>query len=229
MKGIDRVIRGVSKALVAVMIVAAFGGAEAAGERGEAVPGQATQPGTSGVRTTNSGGPLSLGEIPAWQARLELARTLMILKRYEESLAEFRKVLKVKPDLTAARIEMAKVLYWTGRPREALAELSAVPAGLLGDPEMLLLADLYRIEKRYEEARPLYTGYLKGHPDDQAARLRLAEMLSWMKQYEASLAEYEKILAARPDDIQVRRRYAQVLIWASRYDEAVRELRKTLR
>ncbi len=223
MKGIDPVLRGAFRVLVAVMIAAAFGTAEAAAVREDAVTRTAAQPGMSG------GSSLPMIEIPAWQARWELARTLVALKRYEEALSEFQKVLKVKPDLAEARIDMAKVLYWTGRPGEALAELTAVPARLLGDPETLLLADLCRAEKRYEESRPLYTGYLKSHPDDQAARLRLAEMLSWMKQYEASLAEYEKILATRPDDVQLRRRYAQVLIWASRYDDAARELRKTLR
>jgi tetratricopeptide (TPR) repeat protein len=215
--------------LVAVMLLLPVGGGAAAGDR-DAAARAAKEPAVTAVeKGPTGGGRISPGEIPAWQARWELARTLTYLKRYEESLGEYRKLLQQKPDLSAARAEMANVLFWAGRPKEALAELERIPSGSLGDRDSVLMADLYAAEKRYEQARPLYAEYLNRHPDDQAVRLKLAQLLSWTKQYEASLTEYEKILKARPEDVQVRRKYAQVLLWASRYGEAAAELRKTLR
>lgn len=167
-------------------------------------------------------------EIPDWLARLELARVLSYMKRYDESIAEYQKVLKDKPDLTEARIEMAKVLFWKGDQQAAARMLEAVPAKDMTGETKVLMADLLVAQKDYVKAEPLYRSYLKSHPEDQAVRLKLADMLSWQKKYDASLAEFQKILKARPNDVQVRRRYAFVLIWAGRHAEAAADLKKTL-
>jgi tetratricopeptide (TPR) repeat protein len=167
-------------------------------------------------------------EIPDWVARWELARVLSYVKRYDESIAEYEKVLKEKPGLTEARIEMAKVLFWKGDQKAATRILEQVPPKEITGDTKVLMADLFVAQKDYAKAEPLYKTYLESHPEDQAVRLKLAEMLSWQKKYDASLAEYQKILEARPDDIQVRRRYAFVLIWAGKHAEAAAELKKTL-
>ena len=170
-------------------------------------------------------------EIPDWMARWELAKVLSYVKKYDESVAEYRKVIKViegKPAIHKARIEFANVLFWLGKPDEALIELNRVPTDMIDEKTKVVLADLYRSQKNYKKAEPLYTGYLEKHPEDDSVRLKLAEMLSWLKRYDESLAEYKIILKSRPDDIQVRRKYAFVLSWAGRYPEAIKELRKTL-
>jgi len=168
-------------------------------------------------------------EIPDWLARWELARTLGYAKRYDESVAEYRKLLKERPDLPKARIEMAKVLFWQKKDQEALAVLEGVDARQFDVDSLLLMADLYRDRKSYGKAAPLYREYLQKRTVDDAARLRYAEMLSWEKRYDESLAEYRTILTRLPDDAQVRRKYALVLMWAKRYGEAAAELRKTLK
>ena len=167
-------------------------------------------------------------DIPDWVARLELARVLSYVKRYDESIAEYQKLLKEKPDLTEAKIEMARVLFWKGDQQGAASILQQLPPADITGETKVLLADLLVAQKDYAKAEPLYTSYLEAHPEDQAVRLKLAEMLSWQKKYDASLAQYRKILQARPDDIQVRRRYAFVLIWAGKNAEAASELKKTL-
>jgi tetratricopeptide (TPR) repeat protein len=168
-------------------------------------------------------------EIPDWMARWELARVLSYAGRHEESVTEYRKLLKERPDLPKARIELAKVLFWQKKAGEALAVLEGVDARQLDVDSVLLMADLYRDRKSYDRAAPLYREYLGKRPGDNPARLRFAEMLSWEKQYDQSLAEYRKILAALPGDVQVRRKYAMVLMWSKRYGEAAAELRRTLK
>lgn len=167
-------------------------------------------------------------EIPEWQARLELARLLSYQKRYQEALAEYEKVLKAKPDLTSARMEMAKVLAWKGEPDKALAFFQGMEGQGLDDEARIALADIYVVRKEYSKAEPLYEAFLAKHPTDHAVRLRLADLLTWAKQYDRAIGQFEKILAARPDDVQVRRRYARVLGWAGRREEAIANLRKTL-
>ena len=167
-------------------------------------------------------------EIPEWAARLELARVLSYLKRYDESITEYGKLLKEKPDLVEAKVELAKVLFWKGDQKAAFQILEQISVKELTGETKVLMADLLVAQKDYAKAEPLYKAYLDSYPEDQAVRLKLADMLSWQKKYDASLTEYRKILKARPDDIQVRRRYAFVLIWAGQHSEAASELKKTL-
>jgi tetratricopeptide (TPR) repeat protein len=168
-------------------------------------------------------------EIPDWLARWELARALSYMKRYDEALDEYGKLLKARPDLVEARIETANILYWQGKVKEALRELEKLPFRDLPDVSRLLMAELYRSLKQYERSVSIYRDHLSKRPDDQSARLKLAEALGWMKDYPASLKEYEIILKASPSDIHVRRKYALVLSWAGRHADAARELRATLK
>lgn len=168
-------------------------------------------------------------EIPDWMARWELARVLSYAGRYEESVTEYKKLLKERPDLSKAKIELSKVLFRQKKGGEALAVLEGIDARQLDADSVLLMADLYRDRKSYDRAAPLYREYLEKRPGDNPARLRFAEMLSWEKYYDESLAEYRKILAALPEDVQVRRKYAMVLMWSKRYGEAAAELRRTLK
>ena len=170
----------------------------------------------------------NVADIPDWQARLELARLLSYEKRYGESLAEYEKILKFKPDFMTARMEMAKVLAWKGETDKALSLFQGMKGQGLDDEARLALADIYVIRKEYGKAEPLYEDFLTKHPNDYSVRIRLADLFAWTKQYDRALGQFEKILAARPGDVQVRRRYARVLGWAGRREEAIANLRKTL-
>jgi len=168
-------------------------------------------------------------EIPDWKARWELARLLSYVKRYEESLVEYERVLEEKPDLWEAKVELAQVLYWSGRQSEASRTLEAIPAGHMDERARLLMADLYVARKAYDKAEPIFRDHLKAHPEDYRAAVKLADVLSWTRRYEEAILLYKEVLNARPDDIQIRRKYAYVLIWAGRQWEAAAELRKTLK
>ncbi len=172
----------------------------------------------------------AIGEdIPDWQARWELARLLSYVKRYDESLAQYRKLLQEKPNLQEARIEMASVLSWTGRVDEALALLHKIPQQGLNRNGRLALADIFIAGRDYPAAEALLWEELQASPDDDPSRLKLAEILSWSKRYDDSLKEYAILLKHQPDDQQLRRKYAYVLIWAGKREQAVDELRKSLK
>lgn len=166
--------------------------------------------------------------IPDWQARWELARALSYLQRYDESLAEYRKVLALRPDDTAVRQDYGQVLLWSGRVEDSYAELSRVPAADLTPAAALALADTLVARRAYPEAEAIFRRELARNHGDHLTRLKLAEILSWTKRYDEALALYRTILEALPDDVQVRRRYALVLLWAGRVDESAAELRRTL-
>lgn len=190
------------------------------------------QPGTmlKGPASPETGekGTLADKEIPDWQARWELARLLSYLKRYDQSLAEYEKVLRERPDLLDARVEMALVYSWRGDAERALAIFRQIPAEKMDDRAKIAMADAYAAGKMYDKAEPIYRAYLERRPEDLRVRLRLAELLSWTKHYDESISLYEAIVKARPGDDQIRRKYAFVLSWAGRHEEAARELKKTL-
>lgn len=167
-------------------------------------------------------------DIEDWQARWELARLLSYTKRYDASLSQYQKLLEEKPQLVQARIEMATVLFWSGKSEEAASILRQVPQQDLSSEAKIALVDIYIAGKEYAKAEELLKKHIQDYPTDDAARLKLAEILSWTKRYDDSLAAYESILQRHPDDVQVRRKYAYVLIWAGRQDQAASELRKSL-
>jgi tetratricopeptide (TPR) repeat protein len=167
-------------------------------------------------------------QVPEWKARWELARVLSYAKRYGEAVDEYQKVLKEKPDLHEAKIEMAKTLFWMGKKDEALRALEEVPVAKLDGQARSALAEIYISQKRYDRAEPLLRDLVAKDPKDHRARLKLAELLSWNKRYKESIDEYEAILSDLPDDKQVRRKYGLVLMWSGRHGDAAAQLRKTL-
>ncbi|MFN2267250.1 MAG: tetratricopeptide repeat protein [Desulfonatronovibrio sp.] len=167
-------------------------------------------------------------DIPAWQARLELARLLSYRERYDESVSQYRRVLEEKPDLIEARMELARVLFWKGDTAEAEAMFATIPEQDLPSDAKLELADIYLSREEYGKALDIYSDYLRIAPESHGVRLKKAQILSWQGNYDASLREYEIILNTRPDDTEVRRLYAQVLIWAERFDDAIIELERAI-
>lgn len=167
-------------------------------------------------------------EITDWDARLEYARLLSNMHRYDESLVQLEKLLKDKPDAPAVQIEIAKVLYYQGKFKEALQLLEKIPSQDSNDHTKLLTGDIYLALKEYSKAEVIYNEWLKKSPKDDLVKFKLAEMLSWQKRYDESIQLFQEILTAKPDDIQIRRKYAMVLMWMGEEDEAAKELEKTL-
>ena len=167
-------------------------------------------------------------EINDWEARLELARVLSYLKRYDESLKEYQTLLQTNPESSIARMELARILFYQEKVDDALAEFKKIPSQDIDDASWIVIADIFRKMKKYTDAEQIYLQYLKKFPEDDKVRLKLAELLSWQKRYEESVHEYQVILSHHPDDIQVRRRYAQVLTWMGKDEEAIKEWKKSL-
>lgn len=170
----------------------------------------------------------SKGTISDWEARLELARALSYLKRFDESITEYQKLVQAKPDSTSIREEMAKVLFYKGDTNESLQEFLKLPPEKISDSGWLTIGDIYLRNKDYQKAEKIFETYLSKVPDDDKVRFKLAEMLSWQKKYEDSVYQYRQILKNRPNDIQLRRKYAQVLTWMGNEAEAIDEWKKTL-
>lgn len=167
-------------------------------------------------------------DISEWDARLELARVLSYMGRYDESLREYQQLIQEKPNSFIARREMAAVLFYAGKTNEAMQEFQQIPEQERDDKTWLVIADIFVKQKNYPLAERIYLHYLEKEPKDDKVRLKLAGLLSWEKRYNESIHQYQMILDHRPNDLQVRRRYAQVLTWMGNDEAAVQEWKKTL-
>lgn len=165
---------------------------------------------------------------PAWMAHWEIARVLSYQKKYDESLAEYKKVIEAQPDLVQAKVEMAQIYYYSGKNDDALSILKTIPEEKWNNAALSLAANIYTGQGDFAKAGPLFRLYLEQQPEDHKTRFKYAEMLSWQKDYPASLRQYEKLLNSRPDDRQLRRKYAMVLIWNDQLDDGIAELRRSL-
>lgn len=162
------------------------------------------------------------------KARLELARALSYLKKYDDALEVYEKILQDEPDSGFIRVEIAKILFYQGKTDASFAEIEKVPENQLDGDAWIFIADLYRKKKNYQTAEKIYEKELARHPENSKVRFKLAEMLAWEKRYEDSIAHFKIILNEFPGDTQVRRHYAQVLTWMGADEEAVAEWKKTL-
>lgn len=167
-------------------------------------------------------------EVTDWDARLEYARLLSNMHRYDEALSQLQKLLAIRPESTVVKIEIAQILYYQEKQQEALQFLEEIPQKEMNEETRLLMADIYLALKEYSKAESIYRGRLINIPDDALTKFKLAELLSWQKRYEESIQLYQELLDKRPSDIQIRRKYALVLMWMGEDDEAAKELEKTL-
>jgi len=162
------------------------------------------------------------------EARLELARLLAERGRHEEAIGEYRRVLDDDPDHAAARLGLARTLFWAGDIDGAAAEIDHLETAELEPPDRLFLADLQLSRGAYEAAIELYREQLDAHPGDDETRYKKALALAWSSRYEEAIEAFDRLLAARPEDRQLMRQFAQVLTWADQPDRAIELLRRSL-
>ncbi|MES2444980.1 MAG: sulfotransferase [Pseudomonadota bacterium] len=119
--------------------------------------------------------------------------------RYKDSESLLRRAVELSPAFTAARANLALVLYRLNRPTEALAELDQV---LGEDPENLghsnlKAAALGRIGG-FDEAILLYQAVLDGAPDQPKVWMSLGHMLKTVGRQAEAVAAYRQALALAP-------------------------------
>ena len=75
--------------------------------------------------------------------------------------------------------------------------LKAVSEGIADDGVLLKLGELYIHQKTYEMATPYLEEYLKKHPEDKSALLKLAWLYENSGHLEAALIGYRSVRAAK--------------------------------
>jgi tetratricopeptide (TPR) repeat protein len=169
-------------------------------------------------------------EATEWHTRLEYARLLSYMKKFEESTSEYQKLLAEKPDAAIAKIELAKIYYYQKKNEEAITLLRQITPEDLTPEAEVIWADILVAQKDYQKAEELYKKNISANPKlEDTILLKIADVQSWQKNYKESLDTFQILLKRHPYDVQLKRKYALVLFWAGKDEEAANLLEETLK
>ncbi len=119
-------------------------------------------------------------------ARLESARTLWRLRRFEEADAAYARALELDADLDV-KLERARMYVDWGRLDEAIALFEELAAITPDDRDLLSeLAQLAVSTERYDLALDLYARLSDLSPRNPEPRFRIAQILYWTAQLESA-------------------------------------------
>ena len=145
-----------------------------------------------------------------------LAKSARNLRRYEEAVRDYRKVLTRAPGRKAARIGLALTLADMGRGREAIASLAEAAGGLSPKERLETQGYVYYRMGRYFEALAAYEGVLALAADDREARrglLLTAARLGAPHLALARLRDWPGLLDRHASDLIMARRSAIDIRW----------------
>ena len=136
-------------------------------------------------------------DVAAIRMMAELAARIGRLVDSENLL---RRALELAPAFTAARANLATILYKQNKPAEAIAELEAIEregAANLGHSS-LKAAALGRIGG-HDEALALYREILDARPDEPKLWMSFGHILKTVGEQQESVAAYRRAIAIRPN------------------------------
>ena len=119
------------------------------------------------------------------------------IARYPDAEKLLRRALELAPTFTAARSNLAMLLYRTSRLHEALAELALVAADDGGEASDLRAAVLGRLGE-FDEALQLYELILQQHPTQAGLWLSYGHVLKTVGRLEEGIAAYRQAIALAP-------------------------------
>lgn len=127
-----------------------------------------------------------------------------------------------------ARLELARLLSYEKRYKEALAEYEKV---LQARPDLntarMEMAKVLAWKGEPDKALSIFQGMeVKGLDDE--ARIALADIYVIRKEYSKAEPLYGDFLAKHPNDHTVRIRLADLLTWTKQYDRAITQFEKIL-
>lgn len=120
--------------------------------------------------------------------------------RYRDSENLLRRALELSPGFTAARANLALVIYRQNRPIEALEQLELLSEQ---DPDSLVHANLHAATLgrlgEFDEALAIYERVLEQMPLQPKVWMSAAHMLKTVGKQDQSIAAYRKAIEIRPE------------------------------
>jgi tetratricopeptide (TPR) repeat protein len=130
--------------------------------------------------------------------------TLAEKEQWPAAIATYRALLAADPDWTEPRLQLARVLAWSGAYPEALAEFDRLAASAAPPPTLAIeRAEVLSWAGRSAEARAGFESVLRDRPDDPRAARGLARVHRWSGERAEADRWYARSLAVE-DDAEAR-------------------------
>ncbi len=128
-------------------------------------------------------------------AHLAYGELATLLGRYPKAEAALNKSLGIEPELQAALISHARLIYQMGRPEEALAHLSLAIADIEDNEKLRLAYGRMLLEaKRYRQAKKQFTILSQAAPEDSDYLYTLALLALDMDEVDQAELHLKRLL-----------------------------------
>jgi tetratricopeptide (TPR) repeat protein len=148
---------------------------------------------------------------------------------YRAAETAYQEALKLEPEDTSTRLNLARVQGLSGRRGDYRAGLEDLAARFPDRLEYLEeLAGSLREDGLWPQAQKHYQILADARPDDLSARLTLMELMERNKDQAGLMAQYELLTSMRPDDQVALYNYGALLFDRKNWDEAALVFHKLL-
>ena len=147
-------------------------------------------------------------------ALFERAQTLSWMKRFDESIRDFKRHLAVYPDRAAdTEPVLAKVTAWSKRFKEAIRILA--PSVARGDRSATLdTATFLGWDGQLSSSLAMTEAWLKGHAGDRDFLILRGRVQGWSGEHAQARGTYLEVLTQAPGDKEALLGLAQLDLWA---------------
>lgn len=164
--------------------------------------------------------------VPALKA---LAESYVRLKRFNEAIELYNRVIEINPKDASARGDLAELYSWAGDYDKSIVTYRDA---IERDPRNLGLktglAKVLRWSQRYDEAERLYNEVIRDDPENHDALKGLAKTYSMRGDLTNSLTLLEKAIKLYPVDAELYKEQGTVLGWQKDFKKAVVSLKKAI-
>ena len=139
---------------------------------------------------------------------------------YDGAATAFREALKIAPDLSIARVNLAIALFYGNKSTEAAEAAGAAADALPSSPTSHYVAGLIaKTDNRVAEAAAAFERVLKIDPNDAGAKIQLGQIRTQERRYDDAIALFQGALTAEPYNVTAAYSVALALTRAGRADE----------
>jgi tetratricopeptide (TPR) repeat protein len=156
---------------------------------------------------------------------LKAAITEQQNQQYDAAIRDYKKVLKIHPDMVEAKVNLGAALAHVEQYDEAIEMYqSALPFLSYKDPVILNLGLAYYKKRDYPNAHEQFEVIHKTQPNDARIALLLADTNLHLNKVKDAVAILEPLAAANSQDMDFEYVYGSALIAAGRRQEGVPHL-----
>ncbi len=146
---------------------------------------------------------------------------------YDGAAAAFREALKVSPDLSIARANLAIALFYASKNPEAAEAARAAVKALPDSPTTHYVEGLIaKADNRLDEAAAAFERVLQLDPDDAGAKVQLGQIRTQERKFDDAIPLFRQALTAEPYNVTAAYSLALALTRAGRADEGRRAMQR---